>query len=421
MLKSVKSLIFGTVVIILSLAGSIQIVPAQVGGTNHGGIPLVINELMASNIRTITDPQGQYDDWIEIYNFGDEAIDVGGMYLTDDLSAPTKWRIPGNSPSATIIPPHDYLLIWADNDTADPGLHAKLKLDSTGEELGLFDTDGASLIDSIIFSEQTADISYGRYPDGGDNLQYMASATPGSANISGYLGAVAELNFSKRRGFYDAQISVTISTETQGATIYYTLDGSEPYNSDFGNPTGRVYSGPISIGTTTCLRAVAMKSGWKPSHIDTHTYIFFDDVIKQTQQQALDAGYPDSWNGYPADYEMDPEVYDDPDYAGLMREAMLSIPTISIVTDKEYLFSQLAGIYTNPLEEGVDLGWERPTSAELFSPDGSKEFQVNCGLRIQGGHTLDIPISVQSTRSAFDLEAFMAQPVLTMLCLMTGL
>ncbi len=356
------------------------------------GTTLVINELMASNSSTIQDPQLQYDDWIEIYNFGNTAIDVGSMYLTDDLSEPTKWRFPTNNPTATVIPAHGYLLVWVDNDTDDAGMHASFQLSAGGEEIGLFDssatgTDGSSLIDSITFAEQTSDISYGRYPDATDTWQFMAAPTPGRENNGGYIDVVADPEFSQRRGFYDAPFSVSITTETEGAIIYYTLDGSEPYNPDFGDTTGRVYSGPISISTTTCLRAAAMKSGWKPSHIDTHTYIFIDDVIKQTQQQALDAGYPGSWSGYPADYEMDPQVYNDPDYAGLMREAMLSIPTISIVTDEEYLFSPFIGIYTNPLAEGVDLEWERPTSAELFCPDGSKEFQVNCGLRIQGGHS----------------------------------
>ena len=76
---------------------------------NPNGIPLVINEFMASNNRSVMDPQGQYDDWIELYNQGPFAIDIGGMYMTDDVSAPTKWRIPPD----TIIDPGAYTLIWA--------------------------------------------------------------------------------------------------------------------------------------------------------------------------------------------------------------------------------------------------------------------------------------------------------------------
>jgi hypothetical protein len=232
-------------------------------------IHLTINEVMASNSNTIQDPQGQYDDWVEIYNFGNTAVDVGGMYLTDELSSPIKWQFPTDNPSATIIPAHGYLLIWIDNDTADSGLHASFKLDAGGEELGLFDTDGSSLIDSITFDEQTVDVSYGRYPDASDNLQFMGSPTPGAANNSGYSGAVAEPKFSHRRGFYDAPFSVTITTETESAIIYYTLDGSEP-----DEVSSAIYSGPIHITNTTCLRAKAIKPGWMPSKTATHTYIF---------------------------------------------------------------------------------------------------------------------------------------------------
>jgi len=118
--------------------------------------------------------------------------------------------------------------------------------------------------------------------------------------------------------------------------------------------------------------------------VDTHTYIFIDDVIEQPD---FPPGYPKTWSGYTADYEMDPDVYNDPDYSDQMADALLSIPTVSIVTDKEFLFDNSIGIYTNPEEEGDNLEWERPTSAELFCPDGSMEFQINCGLRLQGGHS----------------------------------
>jgi hypothetical protein len=63
--------------------------------------PLVINEVMASNNSGVTDPQNEYDDWIEIYNAGTIAVDVAGMYVTDDLGDPTKWRFPLNQPELT--------------------------------------------------------------------------------------------------------------------------------------------------------------------------------------------------------------------------------------------------------------------------------------------------------------------------------
>ena len=121
---------------------ALMLITHSIGSANAAEIPLVINELMASNDTIIRDPQGQYDDWIEIYNYGTDAIDLGGMYLTDNLSAPTKWQFPANNSTLTTIPAGGYLLVWADNDTADYGLHANFKLDAGGEEIGLFDSDG---------------------------------------------------------------------------------------------------------------------------------------------------------------------------------------------------------------------------------------------------------------------------------------
>jgi hypothetical protein len=364
------------------------------GSGNAAEITLVINELMASNNTSIQDPQRQYDDWIEIYNYGVNAINIGGMYLTDNPSSPTKWQIPGSNP-ATTVAPGGYILIWADNDTADTGLHANFKLDADGEQISLFDRDGVTLIDSITFPDQTTDISYGRYPDGSDDWRFFGLPSPEAPNSGAYLGVVADTKFSHNRGFYDTPFAVTIATETEGAIIYYTTDGSEPYQvTARGFSSGRIYTGPIPISTTTCLRARAVKPGWKSTNEDTHTYIFLADVIRRSQQQVLSEGYPSTWfSTYPADYGMDPEVYNDPDYANLMDNALLSISTVSVVTDKDNLFShdndpETGGIYIytgHSSTGGQD--WERPVSAEFITQDGSKEFQLNCGIRIQGGES----------------------------------
>jgi hypothetical protein len=356
-------------------------------------VTLVINEFMASNNISIRDPQGQYDDWIEIFNYGANAVNIGGMYLTDNPSSPTRWQVPGNNPAATTIAAGGFLLIWADDDTTDTGLHANFKLDADGEQIVLFDRDGSTLIDSITFPNQTNDISYGRYPDGSDDLRFFGLPTPQAPNSDLYFDKVADTKFSHNRGFYDTPFSVTIATETEGAIIYYTTDGSEPYQiTARGFSSGQVYTGPIPISTTTCLRARAVKPGWLPTNEDTHTYIFLADVIRRSQQQVLSEGYPSTWfSTYSADYGMDPEIYNDSDYANLMDDALLSLPTVSVVTNKDNLFShdndpETGGIYIytgHSSTGGQD--WERPVSAEFITQDGSKEFQLNCGIRIQGG------------------------------------
>ncbi len=140
---------------------------------------VVINELLAANVKSIADPQGEYDDWLELYNPGDEPVDVGGMYLTDDVSEPTKWRIPTGSAALTTIAAKGYLVIWADKDVTPQGLHASFSLGADGEELALVDADGVTILDGVRFDEQRADVSYGRCPDGSDTWLLTAIPTPG--------------------------------------------------------------------------------------------------------------------------------------------------------------------------------------------------------------------------------------------------
>jgi len=356
-----------------------------IGSVSAAETSLVINEFMASNNSCIQDPQGQYDDWIEIYNYGVNTIDIGGMYLTDNPSSPTKWQIPGSNSAVTTIAAGGYLLIWADNDTTDAGIHANFKLDADGEQIALFNSDGSTLIDSIIFPDQNTDISYGRYPDGNDNWGFFGLPSPGAENSGGYLNEVDAPKFSHNHGFYDTAFYVTIATETEDATIYYTLDGSEPYVFGGRLPSGTIYTEPISITKTTCLRVKAIKTGWKPSEIKTRTYIFVNDVSRQSPSGvAPGPGWPTgSINSQVIDYGMDPDVVNDPQYKNLMDDSLLAIPSFSLVTNLEHLFDSATGIYVNALREGRE--WERPVSVELLNPDGSEGFQINAGFRIRGG------------------------------------
>ncbi|PVX27150.1 MAG: hypothetical protein CW716_03805 [Candidatus Bathyarchaeum sp.] len=137
---------------------------------------LFINEFMADNGITVAGPDGYSPDWIELYNAGTQTIDLTGLYLTDNLNNPTRWQFP----EGTTIGPKEYLIIWADSDGGDN--YATFGLDANGEEIGLFDSDGVTLIDSVTYVKQIQDVSYGRYPDGGSSWNYLLSATPGSSN-----------------------------------------------------------------------------------------------------------------------------------------------------------------------------------------------------------------------------------------------
>lgn len=141
---------------------------------------VVINEFLADNETTNQDEAGEFEDWIELYNTANTALDVGGLYLTDDLTNPTQWRIP----DGVSLPPRGHLLIWCDKEAGDGPLHANFKLDKSGEQIGLFAADvwGNVRIDSIVFDAQAADVSLGRVPDGNDAWQPLDPPTPGASN-----------------------------------------------------------------------------------------------------------------------------------------------------------------------------------------------------------------------------------------------
>jgi hypothetical protein len=142
--------------------------------------PVVINELMASNTKSLADPQGENDDWIELHNVSDDAVDLSGMYLTDNQNNPRKWQFPDD----TQIAPGGYLIVWADEDgNAEPGLHANFKLSRNGETVILVDTDqrGNQVLDVIKFETQGEDIALGRVPNGVGDFKSL-EGTPGTQN-----------------------------------------------------------------------------------------------------------------------------------------------------------------------------------------------------------------------------------------------
>jgi hypothetical protein len=325
----------------------------------------VINEIAAN-------PGQGSDDWLELYNPGPRSFDIGGMYLTNDLATPTLWKIR----SGTAVPGNGWLRIWLGTQTTAGGLHASFDLSADGGQVGLFDRDGITLMDSKTFTRLDAGVSLGRYPDGGTDWLLFGSPSPGAANKNPYLGEVEEVAFSVDHGFFNAPFSVTLTAETTDAVIFYTVDGSSPLG-DQGDI--RVYIEPIPISTTTCLRAAAILDGWKSSHVQTRTYVFLRDVIRQSKNPS---GFPKDWGSAAADYEMDPRIANSSKYGPLMEQALLSLPTVSLVLPPDALFGP-TGMYTNSTQSGS--AWERQSSVEWISPGGGMEFQVDAGLRIYGG------------------------------------
>ncbi len=160
------------------------------------GYPLVINEYMSDNENTIEDPDepGSYPDWIEIYNYGPNPIDIAGLYMSDHQADPLLWMVPTGHPAETTIPSGGHLTIWADDDLSQGPLHSSFKLSNNGGEfIGIYykDNDGtAVMIDGLPTESQGNDMSIGRLPDGADNWQSFqlvstepdGKPTPGSPN-----------------------------------------------------------------------------------------------------------------------------------------------------------------------------------------------------------------------------------------------
>ena len=210
-----------------------------------------------------------------------------------------------------------------------------------------------------------------------DQPRYFTVPSPGAVNTPGLLGLVTDTNFSHKRGFYDVPFAVTITSQTPGVTIRFTTDGSPPKLSG----QGTTYISPIPITKTTVLRAAAFKDGLLSTNIDTQTYVFLDDVLTQP---ASVPGYPQRIDDVEneimtVDYEMDPNVVNDPAYAPLMRDAMTSIPSISLVMDKDEMFDIKSGVYFNG--SGSSSGIERETSMEFIYPDDpGRSFAIHAGV-----------------------------------------
>ncbi len=145
---------------------------------------LYINEFMANNSSCCPDKDGgkdEFDDWIEIYNPGNTAIDIGGMYFSQDKAEPLGYQIPKADSLLTTIQPGGYLLLWADGSPKQGVLHLKFKLNQNGEYIGLYYEDGRK-IDGVKFGKQIENVSYGRETDGDPNWKVFSEPTPGKPN-----------------------------------------------------------------------------------------------------------------------------------------------------------------------------------------------------------------------------------------------
>ena len=253
------------------------------GTPNDGSAPALvvrINEWMADNLRTLADPaDGQYEDWIELYNPTDDWMALGGAFMTDDLSNPTKYRVP----TGAAVPPRGFLLVWADNEPTQnnfqlrPDLHVGFALSKNGEAIGVFDAS-TQRVDAVVFGPQATDVSEGRYPDGGDTIARLPQATPSAPNVPPTTNHAPRIRpIPNQAVFRGATVRFTVQAtddDVPPQTLHWTVQDAPP-NAQFDPVTGQFEWTPQSTGgvETHAVRFRVTDSGEPPRSDELVVYI----------------------------------------------------------------------------------------------------------------------------------------------------
>lgn len=381
---------------------------------------VIINEVMASNAGTIADEDGDYEDWIELFNYGEEDINLEGFGLSDDYGDLFRWYFP-----EVVIGPGEYLLVWASGKNRRlPGkpLHTIFSISSAGEEVLLTAPDG-TIVDELEPVYIPTGITIGRIPGDASSWYYFDEPTPGTANTTNpWEGIQGPPDFSHPGGFYTSDFFLELSAGDE-TMIYYTLDGSVPdsanvggttfqYKNQYpehpGSPVGpflersfrtHKYSDPIHISDHTgnpdgihlintsftemplvpqdevaegvVVRARAYREGYLPGKVATHTYLPGEGIFDRFDLPVVSVAIPDtslfeySRGIYVAGKAFDNWRKDHPD-ADIWPAA--------------------------PANWGYSgFGWEREMHLELFDAGGSALLRQNLGMRIHGGWSRSNP------------------------------
>lgn len=342
---------------------------------------LVINEFMASNSSTHHDEDGDFEDWIEIYNLSDAWVNLSGFGLSDDPDRPFRWIFPGVS-----VAPGQFLLVWASGkDRRDPSgsLHTNFSISSEGEELLLTDPEGEP-VDRLPATRVPTGISFGRNPDGGGTLVFFREPTPGAANATkGYEGVLDAPAFSHQGGFYGKGFELEITSTLPGAVIHYSMDGSRP------GEDSPLYEGPLQIdsrkGEPNTISMIPTNAHGSPGPP------YFEgwqepegEVRKASVVRAL---------AKKDDY-IESRVVTQTYFVDEPGTNWYSLPVFSLSTDQENFFDPDIGIYVpgnhgNFSQRGKE--WERPVHLAMFEADGSLAFEGDMGVRTHGGTTRSRP------------------------------
>jgi len=392
---------------------------------------IVINEILTSNTTVNVDEDGDYADWVELYNTGTTTINLDGYGLTDDSLLPYKWTFPDVSLAAG-----QHLLIYCDDkDISDPTqpLHANFKISSSGEVITLTNAVNVTLdfVPATVIAQNT---SFGRLPNGTGNFTFINAPTPNTTNSQGEVQeALSPPTFSKDSGFLTAGFNLTLSTTVVGATILYTLDGSEPQFSNLGGTTYSYKNQYQEISTAQAIGSKLTKSfktlqystpiviadrSSQPNKIATisttfdfnPTYIPASPIYKGTVVRAkvIKAGILDS--------PTVTRIY----YISPLGANRFSLPVLSLSIDENKLFDYNTGIAvagadfdnwrtTHPSTDATyeednanyyrkGRDYER-TANMSYIVNGVEALNQDIGIRIHGGTT-------RATRSkSFNLYA----------------
>ncbi len=240
-----------------------------------------INEVVSSNSQHV-DEDGDTPDWLELHNFGTEAISIENWALTDDEADLRQWVFPNIT-----LAPNQYLLIWAskkNRSAVDGELHTNFKISSSSETLILSNAQG-TIIDQLTAENLRSDTSIG-VSINTSNLVFYSETTPGSQNSNTeYQGSIdSDIVFSHQGGLINGAITLNLSGATAGQEIRYTIDNELPSENSI------LYTGPIPINESTTVRAQIFAENYIPSVVFTKTYILNAnhdiDVILLTAEPA---------------------------------------------------------------------------------------------------------------------------------------
>jgi len=378
---------------------------------------LVINEIITSNSSIITDDDGSYEDWVELYNGTQDTINLEGYGLTDNANL-FKWVFP-----AKTILPGEHLLIWCsekNRTNVNTPLHTNFKISADGEAITLTSNTGI-LVDAYSPVIIPQNYTYGRATDGAATFVIFPEPTPGTANITtGYSEILEAPVFSVASGFYNNPFDLSISSDVSEATIIYTLDGSEPdennlngttyqyknqYPQNPGQEFGSFLQNTFTTLTYTAPLTINDRSA-QPNKIAaiSTTYDYFPYYIPQlpvTKSVSVRAKVIKP--GAMASKAITQNYF-------ILPQSFNSLPVVALNTNEDNLYDYQNGIQV----AGADFDQWRvsaPTEESTFAPanftrsgdeaevkgnfsyyaNGQEVINQDVGIRIQGGFSTRFP------------------------------